>query len=105
MEIHLKPEHPDIQYMKRLIADLEVKAKAEAAAPPSATTRPPRPRNAEEAATLRRIQEAKEEIAAVDIQIASKQAEEKRLRAEIAGFQGRIAATPGAGGRLHGDDP
>ncbi len=95
MEIHLKPEHPDIQYMKRLIADLEVKAKAEAAAPPSATTRPPRPRNQEEANTLRRIQEAKEEIAAVDIQIASKQAEEKRLRAEIAGFQGRVAATPG----------
>jgi len=95
MEIHLKPEHPDIQYIKRLVADLEVKAKAEAAAPPSATTRPPRPRNQEEATTLRRIQEAKEEISAVDIQIASKQAEEKRLRAEIAGFQGRIAATPG----------
>ncbi len=95
MEIHLKPEHPDIQYMKRLIVDLEAKAKAEAAAPPSATTRPPRPRNQEEAATLRRIQEAKEEISAVDIQIASKQAEEKRLRAEIAGFQGRLSATPG----------
>ena len=95
LEMHLKPEHPDVQYMNRLIADLEVKAKAEAAAPPAATSRPPRPRNQEEAATLRRIQEAKEEIAAVDIQIASKQAEEKRIRAEITTFQGRVAATPG----------
>lgn len=95
LELHLKPEHPDVQYMKRLIGELEVKAKAEAAAPPVATSRPPRPRNQEEANTLRRIQEAKEEIAAVDIQIASKQAEEKRIRAEIATFQGRVAATPG----------
>ena len=94
LELHLKPEHPDIQYMKRLIVDLEAKAKAEAAAPASASNRPPRPRTPEEANTLRRIQEAKQEIASVDIQLASKQAEERRLREQIASFQGRVSATP-----------
>lgn len=94
LELHLKAEHPDIQYMKRLIVDLEAKAKAEAADPASASNRVPRPRTQEEANTLRRIREAKQEIAAVDIQIASKQAEEKRLREQIASFQSRVAATP-----------
>ena len=95
LELTKKPEHPDVVYMKRLIVDLEAKAKAEAAAQPAAAaSRPSRPRTQEEANALRRIQEAKQEIAAVDIQIASKQVEEKRLRAQIASFEGRVAATP-----------
>jgi polysaccharide chain length determinant protein (PEP-CTERM system associated) len=95
LELRLKPEHPDIVYMKRLVADLEAKAKAEAVEQPSTlAAKPFRPRNQEEANTVRRIQETKQEIAAVDIQLASKQAEEKRLRAQIASFEGRVAATP-----------
>jgi len=91
LELRLKPEHPDVVYMKRLIADLEAKAKAEAAAP---SARPARPRTPEEALAARRIEDIRAEIRAVDIQIASKQAEEKRLRDQIASFQGRVAATP-----------
>jgi uncharacterized protein involved in exopolysaccharide biosynthesis len=91
LELRLKPEHPDVVYMKRLIADLEAKAKAEAAAP---SARPPRPRTPEEALAARRIEDIRAEIRAVDIQIASKQAEEARLRDQIASFQGRVAATP-----------
>jgi uncharacterized protein involved in exopolysaccharide biosynthesis len=91
LELRLKPEHPDVVYMKRLIADLEEKAKAEAAAP---SARPPRPRTPEEALAARRIEDIRAEIRAVDIQIASKQAEEARLRDQIASFQGRVAATP-----------
>lgn len=95
LEVHMKPEHPDIVYLKGRIVDLEAKAKAEAAAaPPGAANRPPRPRTPEEANTLRRIQDAKEEIAAVDIQLATKAAEEKRLREQIASLQGRVSATP-----------
>ncbi|MCU0693834.1 MAG: hypothetical protein MUF54_20800, partial [Polyangiaceae bacterium] len=95
LELTKKPEHPDVVYMKRLIVDLEAKAKAEASAQPAAAaSKPSRPRTQEEANALRRIQEAKQEIAAVDIQIASKMAEEKRLRAQIASFEGRVAATP-----------
>ena len=35
MELRLKPEHPDVVRMKRIIADLEQKAEAEALADPS----------------------------------------------------------------------
>ena len=95
LELTKKPEHPDVVYMKRLIVDLEAKAKPR---PPRSRLRwrstPPRPRTQEEANTLRRIQEAKQEIAAVDIQLGTKQAEEKRLREQIGSFQGRVAATP-----------
>lgn len=91
LELRQKPEHPDVVYMKRLIADLEAKAKAEAAAP---SARPPRPKTPEEALAARRIADIKEELRAVDIQLASKQREETRLRQQIASFQGRVAATP-----------
>jgi hypothetical protein len=96
LELHLKPEHPDVVYMRRVVQDLEVKARAEAAAQPSlaAPERPPRARTAEETNTLRRIQETRQEIAGVDVQLASKQAEEKRLRDQIAVFEARVAATP-----------
>ncbi len=96
LEMHLKPEHPDVLYMKRVIADLENKARTEAAAPPAVASvaNPPRPRTPEEAATQRRIEETREEIASLDIQLATKQNEAKRLRDQIAVFQGRVAATP-----------
>lgn len=96
LEIRLKPEHPDVVYIRRVIRDLEAKASAEAAARPplAGSARPSRAMSAEEAATMRRIQETRQEIAAVDDQLASKQAEEKRLRGEIAAFQRRLASTP-----------
>jgi hypothetical protein len=95
IEVHLKPEHPDIVYLKRLIRDLEANVAAEASQRPTASAaRAPRARTAEEANILRRIQDTREELAGVDVQLASKQAEEKRLRDQIAVFQARVAATP-----------
>jgi polysaccharide chain length determinant protein (PEP-CTERM system associated) len=97
LELHLKPAHPDVLYVKRLIRDLEAKVQTEASAQPASTSAAgasPRPRTAEETATLRRVKEIREEIASVDIQISSKQAEESRLRDQISQFQGRVAATP-----------
>jgi polysaccharide chain length determinant protein (PEP-CTERM system associated) len=95
LELHLKPEHPDVVYLKRLIQDLEANVAAEASQRPTASAaRAPRARTAEEANILRRTQETREELASVDVQLASKQAEEKRLRAQIALFEGRVADTP-----------
>jgi len=95
LELHLKPEHPDVVYLKRLIQDLAANVAAEASQRPTASAaRAPRARTAEEAIILRRIQDTREELAGVDVQLASKQSEEKRLRDQIAVFQARVAATP-----------
>jgi uncharacterized protein involved in exopolysaccharide biosynthesis len=80
--------------MKRLIVDLEAKVKVEAAQPGSAVQRPARARTPEEANTLRRIQENREELNGVVIALSSKQAEERRLRDQIAAVQKRVSATP-----------
>jgi len=95
LELHLKPEHPDVVYTKRLIQDLEIKVKAEAAQPAPAAAAPARARTPEEASTQRRIQETRQELAGVTLSLASKQAEEKRLRDQIAALQKRVSATPG----------
>ena len=97
LELRLKPEHPDIVYMKRVIRDLEAKATAEAAQQPSAATaaRPPRQATPEEQARQRRLQETREELASADTQLAFKLAEERRLRDQITLIQSRVASTPG----------
>lgn len=97
LEVRLKPEHPDVVYMKRIIRDLEAKVAAEVSAEPSARPAgpPARARTPEEMALQRRVQETQQELANVQIQLASKAEEEKRLRGRIAALQARIAATPG----------
>jgi polysaccharide chain length determinant protein (PEP-CTERM system associated) len=95
LELHLKPEHPDVIYTKRVIQDLEAKLKAEAAQPGTGAPQVTRARTPEEANTLRRIQETRQEMAGVTLSLASKQTEEKRLRDQIATLQGRVSATPG----------
>jgi len=99
LELRLKPEHPDVVYLKRVIRDLEAKAQAEAAPKPADQTAGPvaearRRATPEEADTQRRMRELRQAIAGVDIQLASKQAEEKHLRDQMASIQNRIAATP-----------
>lgn len=100
LEVRLKPEHPDVVFMKRVIRDLEAKVVAEAsagsgnrAARPGES--PTRARTPEELAVQRRIQETRQELANVEVQLASKGEEEKRLRGRIAALQARVSATPG----------
>ncbi len=94
LELHLKPEHPDVVYARRLVRDLEAKLAAESTQPAASAARLPRPRTAEEANTQRRVQEIRRELASLALQLESKQVEEKRLRGEIAGYEGRLASTP-----------
>ena len=106
LELRLKPEHPDILYMKRVIRDLEAKIAAEAvpakpAADPGAKSAAPpaeraaRPPTAAEAAAVRRIQETRDELTNLQVGLASKAADEKRLRDQIARYQARVALAPG----------
>jgi polysaccharide chain length determinant protein (PEP-CTERM system associated) len=97
LEVRAKPEHPDVQYLKRVISGLEAKVAAEAAAAQPGTAAGDaiaRARTPEEASLQRRILETRQEIARVRIQVDTKAADEKRLRGRIAEFQGRVAATP-----------
>jgi len=106
LELRLKPEHPDILFMKRVIRDLEAKVAAEAepakpaadpaakaAAPP--TDRAVRSQSPAETAVVRRIRETREELTNLQVGLASKAADEKRLRDQIARYQARVALAPG----------
>ncbi len=99
LELRLKPEHPDVVYLKRVIRDLEVKVQAETGgrpADPGGASVAPAPRRVtpEEASTQRRIREIRQELVAADIVLASRQVDEKRLRAQITTIESRVAATP-----------
>jgi capsular polysaccharide biosynthesis protein len=88
--------------MKRVVRDLEAKLKAEESAVPPPTGASsggggnPRGRtlSPEEVAAQRKLQDTRQELAAVEGQIATKQAEERRLREQIGQFQHRVAMTP-----------
>jgi len=91
MLLRLRPEHPDVVRMKRTIAELQRRADAEAAERPVSVDPP---LSAGEKMRRSRLQEARQEVANIDQQIASKTADEKRLRGVIAEYQRRIEAAP-----------
>jgi uncharacterized protein involved in exopolysaccharide biosynthesis len=93
MELRLTPEHPDILRAKRTIAELRVRAEAEAAAQPVSVA--PRLTPAEQAR-----QNRKAEIEKLDLQIAEKTDSEQRLRGVISDYQQRLEATPLREGEL-----
>jgi uncharacterized protein involved in exopolysaccharide biosynthesis len=100
LELRLKPEHPDVVYLKRVIRDLEAKLTAESGGKAAdgsarASAKPSRPRTAEETLAERRLQDTRLELLNVETQLASKAADEKRLRGQIASLQARVAAAPG----------
>lgn len=91
LEQRFKPTHPEIGIAKRRIRDLEVKANEEAqAAPPPARAAPRTPTAAEK----RRMTELELQLSQLDKRIASKQSEEARLRADVAGYQRRVDVAP-----------
>jgi polysaccharide chain length determinant protein (PEP-CTERM system associated) len=93
LELRLKPEHPDIARIKRVIRDLEKRAEDEALQEPlSAETR--KPRTPAEAARRIRVKQLQEESEALVKTIAYKEKEEKRLRASSSAYQARAEAAP-----------
>ena len=95
LEMRYKPDHPDVARMKRVIHDLEAKQQAEALQKPLSPGASDRPATPDEAARASRLKAAQIELDMIDRQIAEKQAEERRLRGVMAGYQGHVEATAG----------
>jgi polysaccharide chain length determinant protein (PEP-CTERM system associated) len=89
METRLKPAHPDIIVLKRLIKELEQKAAAEAETPAASTALTP-----EQLALQARTRQVRDDLDNVDQEIAYKQAEEQRLRGVVTEYQRRAEAAP-----------
>jgi len=88
MEVRLKPEHPDILRMKRVIRDLEAKVQAEALKQPLSPGQAPiTPAEAQRAEKLKGLQV---ELEMVDRQIQLRQNDEKQLMGQIASYQARV---------------
>lgn len=88
MELRLKPEHPDILRMERVIRDLEAKVQAEALQQPlSPGQAPSTPAGVQRAERLKGLQM---ELEMINRQIALRQRDEKQLAAQIASYQSRV---------------
>jgi polysaccharide chain length determinant protein (PEP-CTERM system associated) len=97
LELRLKPAHPDIARAKKVVEELEQKAGAELAARELAalTGKPVDAKSVPNANDpVRRLRTVREEIDALDQQLASKEKEEVRLHGVIAEYQRRVEATP-----------
>jgi polysaccharide chain length determinant protein (PEP-CTERM system associated) len=95
MQLRLKPEHPDVVRMNRLIRDLEKKVETEALQAPLSPGAPNvRPRTPLEAARASRLRELRLEAESLKGQIAEGTSEEKRLRGLMQVYQSRADAAP-----------
>ena len=92
LQTRLTPQHPDVVRMKRIVADLQKKADADALARPVSSGAP-----VLSVAELRKrnmMAEMKAEMEKLDKQIAAKQENEQRLRASMIAYQKRLDASP-----------
>ncbi len=95
MELRLKPEHPDILRMKRLIRDLQKKAETEAMEAPLSPGAPGvRPASPAEQVRQNRLKEMRLEVEALNKQAKDKETEEQRLRDQMRAYQARADAAP-----------
>jgi polysaccharide chain length determinant protein (PEP-CTERM system associated) len=93
MELRLRPAHPDVLRMKRVVSDLAAKVEKENAERPVSDS-PSRRTNPVEVAKKNRLDEVTVERGNLDRLIAAKTADEKRLRAVMADYQRRIEVGP-----------
>jgi len=95
LELRLKPEHPDIGRMRRLIASLEQKAEKEALDMPlTSDGTAARPRSKAEIAQAIRLREMELRADRLRTSIAAKEAEQDRVRSTVAVYQQRLDAAP-----------
>jgi polysaccharide chain length determinant protein (PEP-CTERM system associated) len=95
LELKFTPKHPDVLKTKRLVADLERQVAADETRRPLSAEAAPPPATPEEARRRDRLREMRAELESLDRQIAFKEAEERRLRAQIGTYQSRLEAVPG----------
>jgi polysaccharide chain length determinant protein (PEP-CTERM system associated) len=93
LELRLKPEHPDIGRMKRVIRDLEKRADAEALQEP-VSPEARRPQTPAEMTRRARVKQLQLMADALTKTITYKEKEEQRLRAMAATYQARAEAAP-----------
>jgi uncharacterized protein involved in exopolysaccharide biosynthesis len=96
LQTRLKPEHPDVVRVQRMIADLEQKLEAEQMAQPLSAdgTAAAGSRDPVTLAKANRLKELRAKLEDVDHQINAKQKEEQRLRAVVSDYQARVEAAP-----------
>ena len=98
LEQRYKPDHPDVARARRQVGDLEPKASEEARI---AATRDPNATTAAAGTTpadlarRERLREMAAEVESLDRQLAFKESEERRVRAEVSEYQRRLEAVPG----------
>ena len=93
MGLRLKPEHPDIARMRRVVRDLEAKAESEALQAPLAPETP-RPRTPAELARRRAIKQLEGDTEMLRKIIAEKEQDLKGIQALAATYQQRAEAAP-----------
>lgn len=91
--LRLKPEHPDIGRAKRVVAELEAKAEAEALAQPLSQTSPS-PTVIRDRAAQARAEAIKRELDELRTRIESGKREVARFQASIEAFTGRVQSAP-----------
>jgi polysaccharide chain length determinant protein (PEP-CTERM system associated) len=96
LELRLKPEHPDVGRARRVIAELEAKAEAEALQQPlSSVTAAPPPNPASDRVNQQRAAQIREEMQEIRQRLESQRREKARLQDSIANLSGRVQAGPG----------
>jgi uncharacterized protein involved in exopolysaccharide biosynthesis len=92
LQLRLKADHPDVLRMKRIVANLQAKADAEAAEAPVS------PDNVRvspaELLRRKRVADLRAEFEQLEKQMGAEQAEEKRLRQVASGYQQRVELAP-----------
>ncbi len=92
LQLRLKGDHPDVLRMKRIVANLQAKADAEAI---DAPVSPDNVRvSPAELFRRKRVADLRAEFEQLNRQMASEEAEEKRLRQIAAGYQQRVELAP-----------
>ncbi len=96
MESRLSAKHPDVLRLRRMIEELRQQVETVAQQRPlSADEVPERPITPEDSRRRAKLREQLAEIESLDRQIAFKVEGERRLRAQIIGYQNRLEAVPG----------
>lgn len=95
LELRLTPEHPDVSRMKRAIAELEVKAEAEALQQPLAAGSITNTPTAQvDRAAVARINQMRLNAEELRARLASREEEENRVQAQIAAYTAKVQAAP-----------